>query len=55
MNRASDSAKVSTVEIVGDEDGGDLVAQGAKGDEVALTSSSRCFVVLNGFSGAGFW
>lgn len=54
-NRGSDSAGAPTVEMVGDEGEGYLVAQGAKGYEVALTSSSRCFAVPNGFSGAGSW
>lgn len=54
-SRGSDSAGVPTVEIVGDEGEGYLVAQGSKEAGVALTSSSRCFSVPNGFSGAGSW
>jgi len=54
-NRTSDSAGRPTAEIVGADGEGYLVAQGTTDNDVTLTSSSRCFAVPDGFSGAGSW
>ncbi len=50
-----DSVDSPAVEIVGKDGEGYLVARGTKDDELALTSSSRCFAVPDHFSGAGAW
>lgn len=55
VERGSDAAGLPTAEIVGGDGEGYLVAHGTTADEVAITSSSRCFPVPNGFSGAGSW
>lgn len=54
-NRTSDSTGRPTVEIVGGDGEGYLVAQGTTDIDVTLTSSSRCFALPDGFSGAGAW